>query len=114
MAEGAARAGVGLPGSRRSVILFEGSSGGLGRGRRTRHVERGQIVPAGIDSKTADHGVVIGHLLGFPRRRRRGGLSLGSGRALGRSGCGLGRELARGRSAGGVVGAQPGSLGQVE
>ena len=113
MAEGAARAGVGLPGSRRGVLLFGGSCSGLGRGRRTRHVERGQIVPAGIGSKTADHGIVVGNLLGFPRRRRRGGLSRGSGRALGRSGCGLGRELTRGRSAGGVIGAQPGGLGQV-
>ena len=105
MAEGAARTGVGLPGSCRSALLFGGSCSGLGRGRRTRHVERRQIVPARIAGKAADHSVVVGHLLGFPRRGLRDRLSLGGSRALGRTGCGLGRELTHGRSAGGVVGA---------
>ena len=113
MAEGAARAWVGLPRGSGGVLLFGGSCSGLGRGRRTRHVERRQIVPAGIGSKTADHGIVVGNLLGFPRRRRRGRLRFGGGRALGRTGRGLGRELARSGSAGRVVGAQPGDLSQV-
>ena len=59
----------------------------------------------GIGSKTANHGVVVGNLLGFPRGRLRDRLSRGSGRALGRTGRGLGRELARSGSAGRVVGA---------
>ena len=116
MAEGAAGTGIGFPGSGGDVVVCRGCgchSSGLGRGRRTRHVERGQIVPAGIGSKTTDHSIVVGHLLGFPWRSLRRRLSHGDGRALGRSGRGLGRELARGRSTGRVVGAQPRGLGQV-
>ena len=109
MAEGSASTGIGFPGSGGDVVVCRGCgchSSGLGRGRRTRHVERGQIVPAGIGSKTTDHGIVVGHLLGFPWRSLRRRLSHGDGRALGRSGRGFGRELTRSGGAGSPFGHQ--------